>query len=861
MAVINLGRVSPFPRGQYSVLTEYGYLDLVTDSGSSYLYINHTPAAGVPVTDTSHWQQIAAQGEQGIQGIQGDTGVKGDAFVYTDFTPEQLALLKGEKGDTGATVTSAVFVGNDIVLTKNDAATVTLVGAKLTLKGDKGDIGEAFTYADFTPEQLAGLKGDKGDTGLQGDRGEKGDVGAGVISVLRTTGDGSPGTTDTYTITFTDATTATFTVYNGDTGPQGLKGDTGPSAYDAAVAGGYTGTEADFNAANAGVEAAVDAARGYKDDAAGYAAQLAAGVASPAGTYANLAALIAANPDHSKIYITLNDGKWCYWNGTAFVAGGVYQAISPSDNSISPRHTTFFEGQGNLFDPASAEDGKYVNVTGQLSPDASYYTSDYIAVDPAKSYTIGHKTFTAQYTAAFAYIAGTHTAQIVKDYSFTPVANAAYVRFSTDKQNAALIDAWMVNGTSMTYALLEEYASGLLMSKVNTVNLWDSRNDTIGYYVSNLNGTLIADASYKTSEYIPVTAGATYSVSLVTWLAFYDSSYVFISGSGAIRANYSFVAPLGAAFCRLSNDYVYGSNAYELVAGGTMALSPFPRPYMASTPEYLEIAVDALYNRTREITVLAGGTPGVDCDYNKLTTALSYAYTHPIGNVTIRLQDGIYDIVSELGTLTGSGPTIGNGTHLICSPRAFVTCHYTGDDLTVKTIFSPLNSGEGDFIIEGLNLSASSVRYCVHDELGGAAGFRRHEYRNCTMRLDNRLSNADNIYFWACIGGGLGKEEQIIIDGGYYKSETHDINGLYGSSITYHNGHVADAKSEIIIKNVYCDGVQAGFRFGYHGASTAVTKCYVSNCSMTAAPAVMDETGANGPVNMELIAWNNEIRV
>ena len=42
-------------------------------------------------------------GEQGPQGIQGPKGDKGDAFTYADFTAEQLATLKGEKGDTGAT--------------------------------------------------------------------------------------------------------------------------------------------------------------------------------------------------------------------------------------------------------------------------------------------------------------------------------------------------------------------------------------------------------------------------------------------------------------------------------------------------------------------------------------------------------------------------------------------------------------------------------------------------------------------------------------------------------------------------------------------------------------------------------------
>lgn len=42
------------------------------------------------------------------------------------------------------------------------------------IKGEKGDKGEPFTYADFTPEQLASLKGEKGDKGEKGERGEQG---------------------------------------------------------------------------------------------------------------------------------------------------------------------------------------------------------------------------------------------------------------------------------------------------------------------------------------------------------------------------------------------------------------------------------------------------------------------------------------------------------------------------------------------------------------------------------------------------------------------------------------------------------------------------------------------------------------
>lgn len=74
------------------------------------------------------------KGEQGPQGIQGLTGNKGS---------------KGDKGDKGE---------------KGD-------------RGEKGEKGNAFTYNDFTPEQLNNLKGPKGEQGIPGEKGDKGDTG------------------------------------------------------------------------------------------------------------------------------------------------------------------------------------------------------------------------------------------------------------------------------------------------------------------------------------------------------------------------------------------------------------------------------------------------------------------------------------------------------------------------------------------------------------------------------------------------------------------------------------------------------------------------------------------------------------
>ena len=108
--------------------------------------------------------------------VVGEKGDTGDAFTYDDFTPEQLAGLKGETGDTGPA-------------------------------GPKGDTGE---------------KGDKGDTGAKGDTGNKGETGAtgekGGTGAKGDTGDTGPA---------------------GNTGPAGATGDTGATGVGTTIKGSY----------------------------------------------------------------------------------------------------------------------------------------------------------------------------------------------------------------------------------------------------------------------------------------------------------------------------------------------------------------------------------------------------------------------------------------------------------------------------------------------------------------------------------------------------------------------------------------------------------------------------------------------
>ncbi len=83
------------------------------------------------------------QGEQGLPGVQGPAGETG---------PQGPQGLQGEKGEQGETGPQGEI-------------------------GPEGPQGKAFTYSDFTEEQLAALKGPKGDIGPQGETGPQGPEG------------------------------------------------------------------------------------------------------------------------------------------------------------------------------------------------------------------------------------------------------------------------------------------------------------------------------------------------------------------------------------------------------------------------------------------------------------------------------------------------------------------------------------------------------------------------------------------------------------------------------------------------------------------------------------------------------------
>lgn len=95
-------------------------------------------------------EALARAKESGeFDGKDGAKGDKGDPFTYADFTAEQLAALKGEPGTDGVSVTHSWDGTTLFVTSESGTSSANLKGDK----GDKGEPGEAVKeifYAPFT---------------------------------------------------------------------------------------------------------------------------------------------------------------------------------------------------------------------------------------------------------------------------------------------------------------------------------------------------------------------------------------------------------------------------------------------------------------------------------------------------------------------------------------------------------------------------------------------------------------------------------------------------------------------------------------------------------------------------------------
>lgn len=183
-------------------------LAAATSVGSTDLFVLEQANTAKKLTGQilENWLVSFADGHGGIQSWSYTPPVAPSlegtlTLTLADTTVITVPIMNGAKGDTGAQTyvwirwAAQEPTADNQLSTTPDAWIGIYVGLSSTAPTTRG------SYAWY---QYKGAQGD------QGDQGES------IATVVRTSGDGSPGSTDTYTITLTDGTVAgTFTVYNG----------------------------------------------------------------------------------------------------------------------------------------------------------------------------------------------------------------------------------------------------------------------------------------------------------------------------------------------------------------------------------------------------------------------------------------------------------------------------------------------------------------------------------------------------------------------------------------------------------------------------------------------------------------------
>ena len=249
------------------------------------------------------WSNNGGLANPASKNIRGPKGEKGDPFTFGDLTASQKEELRGPQGEQGGvgpqgyTFTPSVSSAGVITWSNNgglsNPAAVNIKGPQ----GEQGPQGKAFTYADFSSEQLENLRGPQGLPGESGQAGKDGKDGATYTPSVSSSGiltwsnngglnnpgavnlkgpQGETGSTGPRGVTFTPSLSAdgvlSFTNdgglsnpasvdLTGPEGPRGQKGDTGAgltilgeyASYDALVSAHPTGKGGDAYLVNGDV--------------------------------------------------------------------------------------------------------------------------------------------------------------------------------------------------------------------------------------------------------------------------------------------------------------------------------------------------------------------------------------------------------------------------------------------------------------------------------------------------------------------------------------------------------------------------------------------------------------------------------
>jgi len=292
-------------------------------------------------------------------------------------------------------------------------------------------------------------------------------------------------------------------------------------------------------------------------------ASLASG--SPKNTFATLALLNAdtdANTTDGRkfIYVVSADGKWYRWGGTTWVIGGTYQSTGIADASVTSTKLSStvtdtirdvngikLEYGKNHYNKATSLVNTLLqsNGTTYAPGGTSWYTSDYIQVNPLQPITMLNARFVCEFDLYKTFISGTfidNNPGITT--TVTTNVNTFYVRYSFLSTYVNTNQLEYGSTTTRFENFIQPTLIGLnglpitVPSTPETVVKIGGKNrfDKSVLFADNIIGSTgvigtIGATGFTTTDFMDVTASTQVAINKARYVAEYDKYKTFIAGT------------------------------------------------------------------------------------------------------------------------------------------------------------------------------------------------------------------------------------------------------------------------------------------------------------------------------------------
>ncbi|MEI2341606.1 SGNH/GDSL hydrolase family protein [Priestia megaterium] len=390
---------------------------------------------------------------------------------------------------------------------------------------------------------------------------------------------------------------------------------------------------------------------------------------SPKGVYATLSALQTAFPaGDSNIYLVTADGKWYYWNGTAWTAGGIYQGVGISNDSVTSKMLNSKALKEKLFDEQSKPANYFNKNSTNIILDKYASVNSGTGIGDSTTYRISHKIYASQgdvftlssvpwgsaldNTKVVFYNNSDAPIGSANSTTFTVPANTSYFRFTIANTfaNSTSIDTFMVVKGSQTpseytpYGVnldLIEWFGGLDFKQVKNVSLASDmiqigaiqnklyeeqtqKGQTINYFNKNSSGLILdtyvfinstnglsSSTDYTASHKVYTKPNEQWVLSESPWGSAADTTkIVFYDATDkpiASAATTSFTVPnnKNISYFRFSIHDSFTNMAGLMLTKGTQ--SPTEYVPFGVYPEWLRVPNTKAKSKIEELKWVAGG--------------------------------------------------------------------------------------------------------------------------------------------------------------------------------------------------------------------------------------------------------------